>query len=73
MDPIKGLQRELPNNRSVAVFPFEDGGYGLKFTNSGEETHLALSREAMASLLQIVGEIERGALADKDGINKSIG
>jgi hypothetical protein len=62
MEPIKGLQRELPNNRSVAVFPFDDGGYGLRFTNGGEEAHMALSREEMAVLLEILSEIERGAL-----------
>ena len=63
MDTVKGLQRELTNNRSVAVFPLEDGGYGLKFTNNGEETHLALSCEGMAALLEIVAEIEAGALS----------
>jgi hypothetical protein len=64
MEPIKGLQRELPNNRSVAVFPFDDGGYGLRFTNGDKVTHLRLSREAMMNLFELVMDIEQGALAE---------
>ena len=49
-----GLSIDLPDNRSVSVYIFQDGGCGLVFTRDGIRTEVCMSRAARSALTNLL-------------------
>ncbi|MGD2065614.1 MAG: hypothetical protein PVI43_00410 [Candidatus Bathyarchaeota archaeon] len=62
-EPIKGIKCELSGGRSISVFPADDDSFAFIFVNSGHETRIKLSAEAVQAMHSIWFELRARGLA----------
>jgi hypothetical protein len=59
----EGIKCELPEGRSISMFPVDDGSFGFVFENNGVETRIRLSSEAVQAMHALWFELRARGLA----------